>query len=139
MSKADELIKHYNLLPHPEGGYFQETYKAKETFITERGERSASTGIFYLLKKGQGSKLHRIKSDEMWHFYEGDPLIVYEENEKGERKETVLGRDFKKGQKLQYVVPAGVWFGAYLPEGSEFALVGCTVSPGFDFQDFELA
>lgn len=127
------------MLPHPEGGYFKETYRSLEMTHTSRGERSVATGIFYLLEKGQSSSLHRIKSDEMWHFYAGDPLIVYEKSIDGSIKETVLGSDFKRGQLSQYVVPAGTWFGAYLPEGSQYAFVGCTVSPGFDFNDFELA
>lgn len=138
MTKAQELVAYYQMIPHPEGGYFKETYRSLEMFPTPRGPRSASTAIYYLLEKGQSSRLHRIKSDEMWHFYEGDPLIVYEKRDDGTIKETLLGRDLKNGQLLQYTVPAGVWFGAYLPEGSEFSLVGCTVSPGFDFADFEL-
>lgn len=138
MSKVEELIKAYDLLPHPEGGFYKETYRSKEMTMTSRGERPVATGIFYLLSQGQKSNLHRIKSDEMWHFYGGDALVVYEKNDDGSIKETVLGRDLTRGQKVQYTVPAGVWFGAYLPEGSEFAFVGCTVSPGFDFQDFEL-
>lgn len=138
MSKVEELIKAHGLIPHPEGGYYKETYRSKEVTQTSRGERPVSTGIFYLLSKGQKSRLHRIKSDEMWHFYGGDSLVVFEKNEDGTHKETILGSNLSLGQKVQYTVPAGVWFGAYLPEDSEFAFVGCTVSPGFDFQDFEL-
>lgn len=138
MTKAKELIEFYDMTAHPEGGYFKETYRSSEIIQTPRGERSVSTAIFYLLQKGQSSQLHRIHSDEMWHFYEGDPLVVFEKSADGTIKETFLGRDVKKGQQVQYTVPAGVWFGAYLPKGSEFAFVGCTVSPGFDFRDFEL-
>ena len=138
MIEADELIKFYEMTPHPEGGYFKETYRSREVISTPRGERSASTAIFYLLLKGQSSRLHRIKSDEMWHFYGGDPLIVFEKNDDGSIKETLLGSDFKQGQQVQYTVPAGRWFGAYLPPGSDYSFVGCTVSPGFDFKDFEL-
>jgi predicted cupin superfamily sugar epimerase len=139
MTRIEEIITFYGLIPHPEGGYFQETYRSPESISTPSGERSVSTAIFYLLTKGQSSRLHRIKSDEMWHFYEGDPLIVFEKEDNGLIKETVLGKDLSKNQKFQYVVPANRWFGAYLPEGSNYALVGCTVSPGFDFSDFELA
>ncbi len=138
MFKVEELIKAYDLIPHPEGGFYKETYRSKEVTQTSRGERPVSTGIFYLLSKGQKSRLHRIKSDEMWHFYGGDSLVVFEKNDDGTTKETILGTNLSLGQKVQYTVAAGVWFGAYLPEGSEFAFVGCTVSPGFDFQDFEL-
>lgn len=138
-TNAAELVKFYQMLPHPEGGYYKETYRSLETTQTPWGERSVATGIYYLLEAGQSSSLHRIKSDEMWHFYAGDPLIVYEKSEDGLIKETVLGSDFKSGHLSQYVVPAGAWFGAYLPKGSQYAFVGCTVSPGFDFSDFELA
>ena len=138
MTRIDELIKFYGLIPHPEGGYFLETYRSPEKTNTASGERSVSTAIMYLLTKGQSSRLHRIKSDEMWHFYEGDPLIVFEKEDDGQIKETILGQNFQENQKFQYVVPANRWFGAYLPEGSDYALVGCTVSPGFDFKDFEL-
>lgn len=138
MTKAAELIEFYQMLPHPEGGHFKETYRSQEVTQTSRGERSVATGIFYLLEAGQSSSLHRIKSDEMWHFYAGDPLVVYEKASDGTIKETILGTDFKSGQLSQYVVPAGAWFGAYLAPGSQYAFVGCTVSPGFDFNDFEL-
>lgn len=138
MTRVDELIQFYGLIPHPEGGYFKETYRSSEITQTPSGKRPVSTAIIYLLCQGQASKLHRIKSDEMWHFYEGDPLVVFEKNEDGLIQETVLGRDFLKGQRVQYTVPASKWFGAYLPEGSLYSLVGCTVAPGFDFKDFEL-
>jgi predicted cupin superfamily sugar epimerase len=117
-----DLIETHALLPHPEGGYYKETYRSE-----------FSTGIFYLLSAGEKSSLHRIKSDEMWHFYSGDALIVAEITESGEVKETRLDKD-----NVQYVVPSGVWFGAYLPEGAEFAFVGCTVAPAFHFKDFEM-
>lgn len=118
-----ELISRFDLKPHPEGGYFKETYRSE-----------SATGIYYLLGKGDSSSFHRIKSDEMWHFYSGDPLIVVEIDANGEIKETVIGPN----TTFQYVVPAGVWFGAYLPKGSEYALVGCTVAPAFNFKDFEM-
>lgn len=117
-----DLIETHGLLPHPEGGFYKETYRSE-----------FSTGIFYLLSSGHKSSLHRIKSDEMWHFYSGDALIVAEITENGEVKETRLDKD-----NVQYVVPAGVWFGAYLPDGAEFAFVGCTVAPAFHFSDFEM-
>jgi predicted cupin superfamily sugar epimerase len=116
------LIETHGLIPHPEGGYYKETYRSE-----------FSTGIFYLFSSGQTSSLHRIKSDEMWHFYSGDALIVAEITESGDVRETRLDKN-----NVQYVVPAGVWFGAYLPEGSEFAFVGCSVAPAFHFKDFEM-
>jgi predicted cupin superfamily sugar epimerase len=123
MNHIEELIQMHDLRPHPEGGYFKETYRSE-----------FSTGIFYLLPKGQKSSFHRIKSDEMWHFYSGDSLCVVEINPDGSLKETHLDKN-----NVQYVVPAGVWFGAYLPAGSEFAFVGCTVAPAFHFEDLEMA
>ena len=123
MTIVQELIQAHHLLPHPEGGFFKETYRSE-----------FSTGIFYLLSKGHKSSFHRIKSDEMWHFYAGDSLTVVELTQEGALKETRLDKN-----NVQYVVPAGVWFGAYLENGSDFALVGCTVAPAFHYEDFELA
>lgn len=136
-----ELIEQLQLAPHPEGGYFRETYRAAESvgatalFRRFTGERSISTAIYFLLEAGQCSHLHRIRSDEVWHFYAGDPLDVMEIDGAGELKVTRIGT----GGVYQHVVPAGVWFGAAPAEGGRFALVGCTVAPGFDFADFELA
>lgn len=122
MNQINELIKLHNLLPHPEGGFFKETFRSE-----------FSTGIFYLLGKGQKSSFHRIKSDEMWHFYDGDSISIVEITNTGMIKETILDKN-----NVQYVVPANVWFGAYLPDGSQFAFTGCTVAPAFHFSDFEM-
>ena len=123
MTIIQELIQTHGLIPHPEGGFFKETYRSE-----------FSTGIFYLLPKGQKSSFHRIKSDEMWHFYGGDSLTVVEITPEGMLKETRLDKN-----NVQYVVPAGVWFGAYLENDSDYAFVGCTVAPAFHYEDFELA
>lgn len=130
----DQLIADYQLSPHPEGGYFRETYRsaAKVPGTT----RSLSTAIYYLLPAGERSLLHRISADEVWHFYLGDPLLVVELQPRGPAKVTRLGRGH--GELLQHVVPAGTWFGAMPAMGSAYSLVGCTVSPGFEFEDFEL-
>jgi predicted cupin superfamily sugar epimerase len=143
------LITRLGLTPHPEGGYFRETYRASETTAATAlprrfgGERSISTAIYFLLEAGQCSHLHRIRSDEVWHFYAGDPLIVVEINPAGGLKTTRLGGNLGGDPGTdtvhQHVVPAGSWFGATPAEGGRFALVGCTVAPGFDFADFELA
>jgi predicted cupin superfamily sugar epimerase len=136
-----ELIERLQLAPHPEGGHFRESYRAAETVgaaaLPRRfnGARSISTAIYFLLEAGQCSHLHRIRSDEVWHFYAGDPLDVVEIDATGGLKTTRLGA----GGVYQHVVPAAVWFGAIPAEGGRFALVGCTVAPGFDFADFELA
>ncbi|HAT72225.1 MAG TPA: cupin [Elusimicrobia bacterium] len=135
---AAGLIKAYALEEHPEGGFFRESYRAAGLTATPRGTRNFSTAIYFLLKKGQVSRLHRIKSDEVWHFYSGGPLTVARLLQDGRAEKTVLGRDLAAGQKFQHAVPAGCWFGAYPSPGTEFSLVGCTVAPGFDFADFEI-
>ncbi len=122
MSIFEKIIQTHQLLPHPEGGYYKETYRSE-----------FSTGIFYLLGSGQKSSFHRIKSDEMWHFYGGDSLTIVEITLEGRIKETSLDKN-----NVQYVVSAGVWFGAYIPEKSQYAYVGCTVAPAFHFEDLEM-
>jgi predicted cupin superfamily sugar epimerase len=140
MNVAD-LVQRLGLAPHPEGGWFRETYRTTETIAASAlplrfgGERSISTAIHFLLEAGQCSHLHRIRSDEVWHFYAGDPLTVVEIDPNGTLRTTRLG----DGLTYQHMVPAGAWFGATVAEGGRFALVGCTVAPGFDFADFELA
>jgi predicted cupin superfamily sugar epimerase len=142
---ANDWITHLNLQAHPEGGYYQETYRADDQLTVEGlperypGPRSASTGIYFLLKGDQVSHLHRIRSDEMWHFYAGTALTVHLINPAGDYHQLKLGPDFDAGQSFQGVVPAGCWFGASVDAPDGYALVGCTVAPGFDFEDFELA
>lgn len=142
---ADELIHLLHLKPHPEGGYYRETYRSGE-IIPHRclpprfhGDRHYSTAIYYLLPTGAVSRLHRIASDEVWHFYLGGPLTVVELEPDGSSHHVVLGPDVLRGQRLQHVIEAGTWFGAYPNPGTDYALVGCTVAPGFDFADFEIA
>jgi predicted cupin superfamily sugar epimerase len=119
---AEDLIRELDLAPHPEGGFFRETYRSKH-----------STAIFFLLPRGHVSKFHRLKSDEVWHVYAGGPLHVIELE--GDRaKDTVLSQD-----RPQHVVPGGVWFGSYPDPSADYALVGCTVAPAFEFTDFEMA
>jgi predicted cupin superfamily sugar epimerase len=133
-------INHFSLLPHPEGGYYKETFRSEKSFQFEgfEGERSICTSIYFLLEKGQTSALHRIKSDEIWYFHDGQTLEIIEIDSNGNETITRLGKDILNGEVLQHVVPAGIWFGARLAAHSEFCLVGCQVSPGFDFKDFEL-
>ncbi len=144
MQSADYWIEKLGLEAHPEGGFFKETYKSSESLGSESlperftGARVFSTGIYFLIKKGHFSAFHKIKSDEMWHFYEGNSLEICFIDAEAKLNFIKLGRDFEKGEVLQAVVPANCWFGSYLPDGSDYALVGCTVSPGFDFQDFEM-
>ena len=145
MQAAKDLIDHYKLEAHPEGGYYRETYRSTEaivhTALPERfiSERSFSTAIYFLLEQGNFSAFHRIKSDECWHFYAGDPLLIYIIERNGELNVISLGSDHEKGQSFQYVVPSNCWFASCPAPGSEYCFVGCTVSPGFEFEDFELA
>ena len=140
--KVKELVDKLNLQPHPEGGYFAETYRSSlqlnelEGFT---GSRSCSTGIYFLLTDGNISHLHKIKSDEMWHFYSGSPLRVVMLEDNGAISEKRLGQNMEAGEVFQFVVPKGVWFGAEVIDVGEYSFVGCTVAPGFDFSDFELA
>ncbi|HEU5167567.1 MAG TPA: cupin domain-containing protein [Chitinophagaceae bacterium] len=145
MSITDQLIQKYDLRPHPEGGWYKQTYKSNEqtaaAALPERfnGDRAFSTAIYFLLEKETFSAFHRIKSDECWHFYAGDPLLIYIIEQNGESKIISLGNDFKKGQAFQYIVPANCWFASRPAPRSQYCFVGCTVSPGFEFEDFELA
>jgi uncharacterized protein len=145
MTTAGQLIKEYDLQPHPEGGWYKETYRSKELLAANvlpqrfSGDRFFSTAIYFLLEQGNFSAFHRIKSDECWHFYTGHPLWVYVIQPNGLLDIIELGSDISKGQLFQYVVPANCWFASKPAAGSSFCFVGCTVAPGFDFADFELA
>lgn len=138
-------INHLNLQPHPEGGYFKETYRTTESIPPDglptrfNGSRSFSTAIYYLLRLGDYSAFHRIKSDECWHFYAGQTLLIHIIENDGRYSLIKLGANIGEGDVFQFVVPATTWFAAELASNSEFALVGCTVAPGFDFSDFEMA
>lgn len=142
---ASFWINHLGLQPHPEGGYFSETYRSAETLAAGAlpsrfsGTRSLGTAIYFLLENGQTSAFHRIQADEIWHFYAGNPLHVAVIDAWGHLQTLRLGPDAQAGEAFQAVVPAGHWFGSYLPDSEGYALVGCTVAPGFDFADFELA
>ncbi|GHB84265.1 cupin domain-containing protein [Persicitalea jodogahamensis] len=143
---ASYWVDKYQMQPHPEGGYFVETYRAAEQIphaaLPERfgGSRSFSTAIYFLLEGHHFSALHRIQSDEVWHFYAGDPLEVFVIHPESGALEIIrLGPDPEAGEVFQAVVPAGTWFGSRPVAGAAYSLVGCTVAPGFDFADFELA
>lgn len=132
-----ELIEHYQMTPHPEGGHYAETYRSNLEFETQRGKRNASTAIHFLLQKGERSHLHRLTSDEGWHWHLGDTLRLIEITPEGRLIETKIGPHLKEGEVLQHIVPAGHWFASETT--GDFSFVGCTVSPGFDFSDFEMA
>jgi len=126
-----------------EGGYYVETYRAKGKITQANlptgytGRRNFSTAILYLLTPDTFSRLHRVKSDEVFHFYLGDSITMLQLHPDGTSKIIILGQDIVNGQCVQAVVPAGVWQGCFLNQGGEFALLGCTVSPGFEFADYE--
>ena len=133
------IIDRFEMQSHPEGGFFKETYRSDAELDTTYGRRSLSTGIYFLLPQGDVSHFHKIKSDEMWNFYGGGSLIVVEIDENGNLIETKLGSNLEEGEVPQYIVKANRWFGSFPEKSSEYSFVGCTVSFGFDFQDFELA
>lgn len=140
---VQQLIEQFGLIPHPEGGYYKETYRSTE-FISKQalperftGQRVHSSAIYFLLVQGNFSAFHRIKSDECWHFYAGDTLCVHVISPSGQLTTIYLGN--KPGAVYQYVVPAGYWFASETAPGGSFSFVGCTVAPAFDFADFELA
>ncbi len=139
VNNASYYAARLQLTPHPEGGYFKETYRAESVLTTAAGERNVSTAIYFLLENDNFSAFHRIKSDEAWHFYDGDPLTVYIIQADGRLQEIHLGLDLVAGQVPQAVVPANCWFASRVSPGGQFSLVGCTVAPGFDFADFEMA
>lgn len=136
---AQDLIKKLNLQPHPEGGYFKETYRSEKTVcLNAEKVRNVSTAIYYLLEDQDFSAFHRIQSDELWFFHQGEPLEIVSIQD-GELVTVLLGNAVEKGEQPQAMVPANAWFGARIKSGSGYALVSCTVAPGFDFADFELA
>ena len=145
MITPQELIEEYKLTPHPEGGYYRECYRS-ETIIPQsalpkgfKGDRASATAIYFLLEQGNFSAFHRIKSDESWHFYCGDPLHVYVIDKGGDLITFTLGSNIKLGQYFNFTVPANCWFASRPLKESSFSFVGCTVAPGFDFEEFELA
>lgn len=135
---SDYWINKLELAPHPEGGWYKETYRAMQVFETKRGKRNASTAIYFLLSGQQKSHFHRIQSDEQWFFHEGATLeiLMLDGNE---LKVFLLGKSSDQGECLQVTIPAGCWFGSRVKDAIGFVLVSCTVSPGFDFDDFEMA
>ena len=132
---AADWINLLRLQKHVEGGWYSEVYRSQ---IAYTADRSICTHIYFLLGKNDFSTLHRIKSDELWHFYAGDELIVYEFDESGKLNEHHLSGAGKNGAMPFCVIGSGNWFGARLKDGGEYALVGCSVSPGFDFEDLDL-
>lgn len=165
MASASEIVAKLNLLPHPEGGFYSETFRDASIVLSTsqlppeyKVDRAVSSAIYFLLPSGNVSLLHRLPCAETWHFYTGEPITVLELNENdGNVKLTCLGPNLNDNQQPQYTVPPNVWFGSYptrdisisqdkavhkaAPRDAEshFSLVGCTCAPAFQFQDFELA
>jgi len=144
MLTADKIIALLNLKPHPEeGGYFVETYRSLETISEKalpsryKGVRSFGTAIYYLLTPETFSSMHRLRSDEIFHFYLGDPVEMLQLWPDGSGRVLIMGSDILNGMQLQVVVPRGVWQGAKLIKDGKFALLGTTVSPGFELVDYE--
>jgi uncharacterized protein len=134
---ADDVIRALKLQPHPvEGGFFRETYRCATTLAANGGTRSVSTAIYYLLKPGHVSELHVLPGDEVFHFYLGSPVRMLQLWPDGSGKELILGSDIASGEAPQLIVPAGVWQGTRLVGDTGFALLGCTVAPGFDYADY---
>jgi len=142
MDRAQELIDRLGMAPHPERGFYVETYRARLTVDARPhdGPRAASTAIYFLITRAAPSTyLHRLRSDELFHLYEGGPLEVLLLDPSGSSQVCRLGLDLAAGERPQLVIPAGTWFGVELAAGVPHCLFGCTVAPGFDFADFELA
>ena len=142
---VDYIVKELKLIPHPEGGYYKETYRSdsiiKDSCLENAfiGDRNLATCIYFLIEEGNFSALHKIKSDETWHFYYGDALEVIEIDQDGNLLKTNIGSNLLNGETFQYTVKANNWFGSRVSGSGKFSLVGCSVYPGFDFKDFEMA
>jgi predicted cupin superfamily sugar epimerase len=136
---AADVVRALSLTPHPEGGFYRETFRARLAVPSANGigPRAASTAIYFLLPAGGLSALHRVRSDEVWHHYDGDPVELHTIDADGAHATVVLGSSLLRGERPQHVVPAGTWQAA-VARGERYALCGCTVSPGFDFVDFEM-
>ena len=142
--KAKQWISKLNLKPHPEGGFYNEVFRSDEillnTAIDNRygGSRTVSTSIDFLLTGNQFSAFHKIKSDELWHFYDGSPINLYLISEDGNLEIKKLGINISENEVPQITIPKNIWFAAEPIDKESFSLVGCTVAPGFDYKDFEL-
>lgn len=143
-NSINDLISILDLKPHPEGGFFKETYRSNGKISNSsldkdyKGERNYSTCIYFLLTSDNFSAFHKIKQDEIWHFYDGSSINLHIISESKVYTNHVIGIDLQKGEVPQFVVPGGSWFAAEVVGKNTYSLIGCTVSPGFSFEDFEL-
>jgi uncharacterized protein len=143
-TRARELIARLGLAPHPERGYYVETYRSSLGVVgaglPAGASRAASTAIYFLVTRPQPTTyLHRLRFDELFHLYEGGPLDVLLLRDGGAGEVARLGADVAAGERPQLVIPSGTWFAVELAAEATHCLFGCTVAPGFDFADFELA
>lgn len=144
METAEHWIQRFGLKPHPEGGYYAETYRSNLAIDTcclgsaYDGRRSACTAIYYMLVGTQFSTMHRLRSDELWCYHLGAPLSIHLLTIEDGHTEITLGTDLEKGHRPQIVVPAGTWFGAKVGNPEAFSLMGCIMAPGFEFSDLEI-
>jgi predicted cupin superfamily sugar epimerase len=144
MQDALQWILKLNLQPHPEGGHYREIYRSVEQVEglnlkdKRKGQRSLATSIYFLLKSGDKSCFHRLKSDEIWYYQQGSPIHLYCIDEQGNLKEIFIGPESDQHQVLQTAIPAGTIFGARVHGENTYSLAGCMVSPGFSFEDFEI-
>ncbi|MDD3858903.1 MAG: cupin domain-containing protein [Bacteroidales bacterium] len=144
-TEIQQIVNKLELLPHPEGGFYRETYRANmiipQSILGKEfsANRNVSTCIYFMLTSDSFSAFHRIKQDEIWHFYRGSALNLYLISPVGEFSVLKIGNDILNDEVPQFVVPAEYWFAAEVVEKDSYSLVGCTVAPGFDFADFELA
>lgn len=142
--EIENLVNRLKLEAHPEGSYFRETHRSSGEISEQdlgadyKGKRNYSTCIYLLLTSESFAAFHRIKQDEIWHFYDGSPIRLHIITKKGIYEEHIIGRDFEKGQTPQLIVNGGDWFASEVLEDNSYSLAGCTVSPGFSFEDFEL-
>jgi predicted cupin superfamily sugar epimerase len=136
-------IRRLGLIPHPEGGYFRETYRCPEVIehahLSKPSDRACATAIYFLLQGDQVSKFHRLRSDELWCYHAGSPLTLHVIDPDGTAQQFFLGQDLDKSEYPQLVIQKDRWFGANVTQKTSYTLVSCIVAPGFDFEDFELA
>lgn len=144
MTEVEIIIQKLELQKHPEGGFFKEIYRSSGTINKDclpnsfSSKRNYATSIYFLLTSDTFSAFHRIQQDEIWHFYKGSPIKLHMISEQGNYSNIEIGNDLNANQVLQFVVPAKYWFAAEVVGSNSHSLLGCTVSPGFDFDDFEL-
>jgi len=143
--KIEDIVYKLQMNPHPEGGFYKETYRSNGLISKSSlskgfsGDRNYATAIYFLLTSENFSAFHRIKQDEIWHYYNGSSLYVHVIGLDGVYRKYAVGMQLDQGELPQLVVPAGCWFASSVKDTNSYSLVGCTVSPGFDFNDFELA